>query len=71
MSNFIVEYLTEYFKKDKTESLSPEHQGVARSFLKMAEESTAWYGQDLTRPFVVYSPTSRIHRVISLGSRVK
>ena len=41
-SNFIVQHLSEYFKKDQEEGLSPEQQAIARSFLKMAEDSTTW-----------------------------
>lgn len=41
-SNFMIEYLSKYFKKDSYKGIAKEKQAVARSFLKMMEENTTW-----------------------------
>ncbi|XP_021372155.1 failed axon connections-like isoform X2 [Mizuhopecten yessoensis] len=41
-SNFIIEYLSKYFKKDTYPGMNPEQKAVGRSFLKMVEENTTW-----------------------------
>ena len=41
-SNFIIEYLSEYFKKDPYAGLNNVEKSVARAFIKMVEENTAW-----------------------------
>lgn len=41
-SNFIIDFLTDYFKLDPTDGLSPEMQGVARAYGKMVDENTSW-----------------------------
>ncbi|KAL3846480.1 hypothetical protein ACJMK2_017467 [Sinanodonta woodiana] len=41
-SNFIIEYLSEYFHVDPYPGLSITDKAVARAFLKMIEENTSW-----------------------------
>ena len=41
-SNFIIEYLCDYFKKDPYPGLSDVDKATARAFLKMIEENTTW-----------------------------
>lgn len=46
-SEFCIEYLSNILDKDLTAKFSPAEQGMARAFLKMTEESTMWYINEL------------------------
>lgn len=41
-SNFIIEYLSKYFKKDPYPNLNACERATARAFTKMVEENTSW-----------------------------
>ena len=41
-SNFTIEYLCKYFKKEAYPGVSELDKAVARAFLKMMEENTTW-----------------------------
>ncbi|XP_060554696.1 failed axon connections homolog [Ruditapes philippinarum] len=41
-SNFIIEFLSEYFSVDRFPGLNTTEKAVARAFIKMVEENTSW-----------------------------
>jgi glutathione S-transferase len=42
-SDFCIKYLQEKYQKNLSEHLSEQEKAIARSFLKLTEESLRWY----------------------------